>query len=137
MDTQKKGMEDWLYNTCRLESPTLPSKGQNQQWPANGQIGYMTPAGRLGSPTLHSRGKIRSGPHVGALATELLPSGVSNASQRGRKSEVAHEWADWWVGPQWLNTPGMLKKGGLEAKKSNWTCLGYIHADTKKNRHFR
>ena len=48
-------------------SPPLQSGGQNQKWPTNGQIGYLTPA-VSGSPT---------------------------AAERGAKSEVAHKWANW------------------------------------------
>ena len=46
-------------------SPPLQSGGQNQKWPTSGQSGYLTPA----------------------------VSGISTASERGAKSEVAHKWA--------------------------------------------
>ena len=51
-----------------------------------------------GSQLLRAGNKIRSGPHVGRLATSSLPSGVPNASLRGRKAEGAHMWDD---GPQY------------------------------------
>ena len=55
--------EDWLYKPCRVGgSPTLQSGGENQQWPINGQIGYV--AGALG--------------------------GVPNTSNFGGKSALAH-----------------------------------------------
>ena len=133
-------------------SPPLQSGGQNQKWPTCGQGGYVTPAASgipaaldrgaksevahlrtrwlrnacpLGAP-LHFRAgdKIRSGPHVGKVATSPLPpwgspplqsggqnqkwpncgqpsyvtpaaSGIPTASERGTKSEVAHLWATW------------------------------------------
>ena len=46
-------------------SPTLHSRGQNQQWPASGQIGYITRA----------------------------RWGVPKTSTWGTKSKEAHEWA--------------------------------------------
>ena len=144
--------KDWLHNPCHLRgpqrfreadkiqtgpqggglatkpllfggSPTLESTGQNQQWPANGRIGYITPA-VWGAPQRFKAGdKIRSGPQVDGLATLPLPCGgspnasergtksawptngrigcitpaiweVPNASELGTKSFVAHKWAD-------------------------------------------
>ena len=103
-------------------SPPLPSGGQNQKWPINGQGGYITPA-VSGIPTVSERGgKIRSGPQMGKVTTSPLPprgspllqggrqnqkwpingqggyitpaaSGIPTASERGAKSEVAHKWA--------------------------------------------
>ena len=52
-------------------SPTLLSKGPKQYWRTRGHIGYITPA----------------------------TSGVSNTSQRGTKSAVAHKWVDWLYHP--------------------------------------
>ena len=53
------------------------SRGQNQQWPASGQRGYITPAIR----------------------------GVANASERGTKSAMAHKWAAWLHNPCCLGVP--------------------------------
>ena len=90
----------WLHNPCRLGdllrfragdkirsgplvgkvatlplppggSPPLQSGGQNQKWPTCGQGGYITPAAW----------------------------GISSASERGTKSEVAHLWARWLHNP--------------------------------------
>ena len=44
---------------------------QNQKWPTCGQIGFTTPC-HLGGPQRFKVGdKIRSGPHVGRLATQV------------------------------------------------------------------
>ena len=65
-------------------SPPLQSGGQNQKWPANGQIGYLTPA----------------------------VSGIPAASKRGAKSEVAHKWANWLPHPCRIGDPHRFKAGG-------------------------
>ena len=129
-------------------SPPLQSGGQNQKWPTSRQNGYVTPAVsgipnaarrgaksevahlwakwlrhpcRLGDPhRFRAEGKIRSGPHMGKMATSPLPSrgsppllsggqnqkwptcgqngyvtpavsGIPTASERAAKSEVAHK----------------------------------------------
>ena len=65
-------------------APPLQSGGQNQKWPACGQIGYLTPA-VSGSPT---------------------------ASERGAKSEVAHKWANWLPHPCRIGEPHRFRAGG-------------------------
>ena len=65
-------------------SPPLQSGGQNQNWPINGQGGYITPAA----------------------------SGIPSASKRGAKSEVAHKWARWLHNPCRLGDPHRFKAGG-------------------------
>ena len=86
----------WLHHPCRLGDPhrfkaggkirsgpymgkvatsplpprgsrPLQSGGQNQKWPINGQVGYVTPTA----------------------------SRIPTASERGVKSEVVHTWARW------------------------------------------
>ena len=87
---------DWLHHPCHLRVPqcfraranirsgpqmggwamsplpskgceTLPSRGENRQWPTSGRNGHITP-----------------------------PIGrVPNAWERGSESVVAHKWADW------------------------------------------
>ena len=57
--------------------PFTPEWGMFQNWPVNGQIGYITPA----------------------------VWGVPNASERGTKSEVAHKWTDWLHHPCRLGGP--------------------------------
>ena len=96
----------WLCHPCRLGDPhrltaggkirsgatsPLPPPGsappqsgwQNQNWPINGQGGYITPAA----------------------------SGVPTASERGAKSEVAHKWARWLRHPCRVGDPHRLRAG--------------------------
>ena len=56
-----------LEATPKSESPSPPAEGETQQWPTNGQIGYIT----------------------------LAVSGVTNASERGIQLAVAHKWVAW------------------------------------------
>ena len=65
-------------------APPLQSGGQNQKWPTSGQSGYLTPA-VSGSPT---------------------------ASERGAKSEVAHQWAKWLPHPCRIGEPHRCRAGG-------------------------
>ena len=65
-------------------APPLQSGGQNQKWPTNGHIGYLTPA-VSGSPT---------------------------AAQRGAKSEVAQKWANWLPHPCRIGEPHRCRAGG-------------------------
>ena len=64
-------------------SPPLQSGGQNQKWPTSGQSGYLTPA----------------------------VSGISTASERGAKSEVAHKWAKWLPHPCRIGDPHRFRAG--------------------------
>ena len=60
---------DWLHNPCCLGVSNASKLGQNQKWPTCGGIGYKSPA-RLADPQRFTMvDKIRSGPHVGGLAT--------------------------------------------------------------------
>ena len=65
-------------------SPPLQSEGQNQKWPMNGQVGYVSPAA----------------------------SGNPAASKRGAKSELAHAWARCLHHPCGLGEPRHFKAGG-------------------------
>ena len=65
-------------------APPLEGMGQNQKWHTSGQIGYLTPA-VSGSPT---------------------------AAERGVKSEVAHEWANWLPHPCRIGEPHRCRAGG-------------------------
>ena len=65
-------------------SPPLQSRGGNQKWPISGHSGYVTPA----------------------------VSGIPTASERGAKSEVAHNWAKWLRHPCRLGDPHRLRAGG-------------------------
>ena len=66
-----------------LGSPPLQSGGQNQKWPTIGQSGYVTPA----------------------------VSGIPTASERGAKSEVAHNWANWLRHPCRFGDPHRPRAG--------------------------
>ena len=92
-------------------SPTWQSGVQNQKWPTSGQIGYITPA----------------------------VQGVSNASVRGTKSEVAERWACWLHSPYrlgggheatdtWLpNAPVSQATGHCHAKFNQFLVLCINH----------
>ena len=150
-------------------SPPLYSGGQNQKWPTSGRNGYLTPAVsgiptasergaesevahkwakwlphpcRIGDPhRFRAGGRIRSGPHMGKVATSPLPyrgspplysggqnqkwptsgqsgyltpavSGIPTASERGAESEVAHKWAKWLPHPCRIGDPHRFRAGG-------------------------
>ena len=65
-------------------APPLQSGGQNQKWPINGQIGYLTPAA----------------------------SGIPTAAERGAKPQVAHKWANWLPHPCRIGEPHRSRAGG-------------------------
>ena len=156
--------------------PPLQNGGQNHKWPTRGQNGYVTPA-VLGIPTAAERGaksevahswakwlrhpcrlgdhhrcraggKIRSGPHVGKVATSPLPSrgspplqsegqnqkwptygqngyvtpavsGIPAAWERGAKSQVAHKWAKWLRHPCRLGDPHRCRAGGAKSEMAH------------------
>ena len=57
---------------------------------------------------------MRSGPQLGALATEPVPSGgggVPIAFQRERKLEVAHSRANWLYSPYRMGAPQCFRAG--------------------------
>ena len=132
----------WLPHPCRIGDPhRFRAGGQNQKWPTSGQNGYLTPA-VSGIPTASEHGgKMRNGPQVGKMATSPLPywgspplqsggqdqkwptsgqngyltpavSGVPTASERGAKSEVAHNWAKWLPHPYRIGDPHRFRAGG-------------------------
>ena len=79
-------------------SPPLQSGGQNQKWPTSGQSGYLTPA----------------------------VSGIPTASERGAKSEVAHEWAKWLPHPCRIGDPHRFRAGGQNQKWPTSGQSGYL-----------
>ena len=167
--------------------PPLQS-GAKSEVPTRGQNGYVTPAVsgipsgaergaksevahlwakwlrhpcRLGD---HHRcragGKIRSGPHVGKVATSPLPSrgspplqsggqnqkwptygqngyvtpavsGIPTASERGAKSQVVHKWAKWLRQPCRLGDPHRCRAGG---KMSSGPLVGKMATSTLPSR---
>ena len=75
-------------------SPTLPSRGQNQNRPTSGPSGYITLANWGDSQRYRASDKIRSGPHVDLLATSPLPSaGSPTLPSRGQNQK----WPMWWL----------------------------------------
>ena len=81
--------EKWLRHPCRLRDPHHcraggGGGGKVQKWPTSGQSGYAT----------------------------LAVSGIPTASERGRKSEVAHLWAKWLRHPCRLGDPHHCGAGG-------------------------
>ena len=69
---------------------------------------------RLGGPNrFRAKGRIKSGPHVGKVATQPLPPGGSPPLQsRGAESKVAHKWARWLHNPCRLGVPTASEQGG-------------------------
>ena len=122
-------------------SPPLQSGEQNQKWPTSGQSGYLTPA-VSGSPTAAQRGaksevahkwanwlphpcrigdphrfevggNIRSGPHVGKLATSPLPYRGSPPLQSGGQNQKwPIKWAKWLPHPCRIRDPHRFRAGG-------------------------
>ena len=122
-------------------SPPLQSGGQNQKWPINGQGGHITPAAS-GIPTALERGAKSEVAHKwarwlhhpchlgdpirfragggdqkwpingqGGYIT-LAALGITSASEREAKSEVAHKWARWLHHPCRLGDPHRFRAGG-------------------------
>ena len=83
------------------ESPPLESGGKNQKWPTCGQSGYVTPA----------------------------VSEIPSASERGTKSEVAHQWPGRgqkaYVTPESPESPP-LESGGENQKWPTCGQSGYV-----------
>ena len=116
--------------------PPPQSGGQNQKWPTCGQGGYITPAAS-GIPSASERGTKSEVAHLWArwLHNACSPpfqsggqkqkwptsgqggyiapaaSESANASQRGTKSEVAHNWARWLHKPFRLGEPHHFRAG--------------------------
>ena len=84
----------WLHHPCLLGDPQCLARGENQKWPTSGHSGYITPV-FSGIPDAQQREKLRNGPDVGKVATSPLPSPGSPMPSTGRKSEMAHKWAQW------------------------------------------
>ena len=93
-------------------SPPLQSGGQNQKWPTSGRNGYLTPA-VSGRPTASERGAKSEVAHNWA---KWLPHpcriGEPTVTERGAKSEVAHKWAKWLPHPCRIGDHHRFKAGG-------------------------
>ena len=85
-----------------LGSPPLQSGGQNQKWPTSGQSGYITPAAS-GAPTASERGAKSEVAHNWARwLHNLCRLGGSQRFRAGAQSEVAHKWGRWLHNPRRL-----------------------------------
>ena len=103
----------WLPNPCHLGGPQCSARGQNQKWPICGHSGYLTPA-VSGVPNALHGDKIRSGPHVGTVATSPLPSRGSPMLCTGTNSEMVHLWARWLPNPCRLGGPQCSAWGQIQ-----------------------
>ena len=65
----------------RRGSSTLQTRGQNQQWPSSGQLGYITAV--LAALYTSEWGHINGGQQVGKVATQSLPWGGGGFSVWG------------------------------------------------------
>ena len=131
----------WLPHPCRIGDPhRCRAGGKIRSGPQVGKLA-TSPLPYRGSPPLQIGGKIRSGPQVGEMATSPLPyrgapplqsggqnqkwptsgrngyltpavSGIPTAAERGAKSEVAHNWANWLPHPCRIGDPNRCRAGG-------------------------
>ena len=93
-------------------SPPLQSGGQSQKWPTSGQSGCLTPA-VSGIPPLQSGGQNQKWPTSGQSGyLTLAVSGMPTASERGAKSEVAHNEAKWLPHHCRIGDPHRFRAGG-------------------------
>ena len=76
-----------LHYLCVLGGPQ--TIGQSQWWPTSGRKCYITPA-VSGVP--QQGNKVKGGPQVSGSATSSLRS--RGSPNKGRKSKVAHKWAE-------------------------------------------
>ena len=67
---QKRAIQG-LHSVTNDATDCGQSGGQNQQWPTNGRIGYITPA-VWGSPTLQSGGENQQWPTNGRFLTNIF-----------------------------------------------------------------
>ena len=92
----------WLHHACLLRDPLCLARGENQKGPTSGHSGYITFTFSWVPNAQHGE-KIRNSPQVGTVATSPLFSRGSPMPSKGRKSEMAHKWA------QWLHHPCLLR----------------------------
>ena len=115
----------WLHHPCLLGDPKCGAQGKNQKGPTHGHSGNITPA-FSGIPNAQQREKIRMGPQVGTVATSPLSSRGCPMPSTGRKSEMAHKWAQWLHHPCLLGNPkcgaqGKNQKGPTHGHSGNIT----------------
>ena len=103
----------WLPHPCRIGDPhRFRAGGKMRSGPQVGKVA-TSPLPYRGSPPLQSGGQNEKRPTSGQSGC-LTPavSGISTASERGAKSEVAHKWAKWLPHPYRIGDPHRFKAGG-------------------------
>ena len=103
----------WLRHPCRLGDPhRFRAGGKFRSGPYMGKVA-TSPLPPRGSPRLHSGGKIEKWP-INGQGGYVTPaaSGISSASKRGARSELAHKWARWLRHPCRLGDPRRFRAGG-------------------------
>ena len=140
----------WLRHPCRLRDPhRFTAGGKIRSGPLVGKVA-TSPLPSRGSPPLQSGGQnrakwlrnpcrladphrfraggeIRSGPLVGKVATQPLPSrGSPPLQSRGAKSEVAHLWARWLRHPCYFGDPHRFRAGRGNQKWPTCGQSGYV-----------
>ena len=93
-------------------SPPIQSGGQSKKWPTSGKVA-TSPLPSRGSPSLKS-GEVNQKWPTSGQSGYVTPavSGIPTASERGRKSKVAHKWAKWLRHPCRLGDPHRCGAGG-------------------------
>ena len=102
----------WLHYPCLLGDPQCRARGKNQKDLIRRHSGYITPA-FSGLPNAQQGTNITNGPQVGTVATSPLPYSGSPMPSKGRKSEMAHKWA------QCLHHPCLLGAPQCRAQRKN------------------
>ena len=103
----------WLPHPCRIGDPhRFRAGGKVRSGPQVGKVA-TSPLPYRGSPPLQSGGQSQKCPTSGQNGY-LTPSvsGITTASKRGAKSEVAHKWAKWLPHPCRIGDPHRFRAGG-------------------------
>ena len=103
----------WLRHPCRLGDPRrFRAGGKIRSGPLVGKMA-TPPLPSRGSPPLQSGGQNQTWPtcEQNCYVTPAV-SGISTASERWAKSDVAHLWAKWLRHPCRLGDPRRFRAGG-------------------------
>ena len=73
----------WLHNPCRLGVPTASERGVESKVAHKWARWLHNPCRLWGPQRFTTGGRIRSGPHVGKVATQPLPPGGAPPLQSG------------------------------------------------------
>ena len=103
----------WLRHPCRLGDPLrYRAGGKITSGPLVGKVATQ-PVPSRGSPPLQSGGQNRKWPTCGQDGYVTPPvSGIPSTTKRGAKSQVAHLWARWLRFPCRLGDPLRYRAGG-------------------------